>query len=89
MEVVRASGLGMREPLNEITKAAHYNAGRFEVITVIDDWDLDFYRGQIIKYLSRPGLKTNEVLPDLKKAKYYLDRLVDLTESGEGPMGHG
>lgn len=60
-----------------VDKPAHYTEGReIEPIDVIDDWDLGFYEGQVLKYISRAGRKDAR-LQDLRKAKFYLDRLVN------------
>ena len=52
----------------------HYNKG-IEVIDYIDSWDFNFTVGNIIKYVSRHKHKAKP-LEDLKKAKWYLDRLI-------------
>ncbi len=52
----------------------HYNKG-IEVIDFIDSWDFNFTTGNIIKYVSRHKFK-GKPLEDLKKAKWYLDRLI-------------
>lgn len=54
----------------------HYTFGTIEVITVIDDWKLGFYEGQVIKYVGRAKHKGNE-LEDLKKAQWYLNRKIE------------
>lgn len=81
---VRLLGLGT-EQTDEIDKAQQYNRGKFEVIEVLDDWQLDHYRATVITYLARAPHK-GSCLKDLRKAKYYLDRLVTLTANGEGPL---
>jgi hypothetical protein len=53
----------------------HYNQGRIEVIDAIEDWDLNFCEGNVVKYVARHRHK-NEPLEDLKKAKWYLERLI-------------
>jgi len=70
------SGRAQEEAVNH---PSHYNAGEFEVIEVIDDWQLGFYEGNIIKYVGRAKYKGKE-LQDLKKALWYLERLVTLKE---------
>ena len=55
----------------------HYNAGNIEVIDVIDDWHLGFYEGNIIKYVGRSQHK-GQRLEDLKKAQWYLNRLIEI-----------
>jgi hypothetical protein len=39
----------------------HYTFGKFEVIDVIDDWQLGFYEGQVVKYVARAKHKRNEL----------------------------
>lgn len=56
---------------------SHYAAGRkYEPIDVIQDWNLDFCLGNVVKYISRAGRKIDE-LEDLKKAQFYLNYAVD------------
>jgi len=58
-----------------INKPPHYTFGKIEVIDVIDDWNLGFYEAQVLKYLARYKYK-GDPIGDLKKAKWYLDRLI-------------
>jgi hypothetical protein len=53
----------------------HYNKGSIEVIDAIEDWDLNFCEGNVVKYVARHRHK-DEPLEDLKKAKWYLERLI-------------
>lgn len=68
----------VRIPTKEVKETVdhpeHYNQG-IEVIDFIDSWGFDFTTGNIIKYVSRHKLK-DDSLEDLKKAKWYLDRLI-------------
>ena len=60
---------------------SHYCEGRkYEPIKVIDDWGLDFYLGNALKYISRAGRKNDE-LEDLKKARFYLDYKIKCLEA--------
>lgn len=61
--------------LNTVEHPAHYNQGKFEVWDVIEDWHLDFFLGNVIKYIARAGHKDNE-LEDLKKAQNYLNEYI-------------
>lgn len=54
----------------------HYTFGSIEVIDIIDDWKLGFCEGQVVKYVARAKHKGAE-LQDLKKAQWYLNRLVE------------
>ena len=71
-------GIAHREAVNH---PSHYNAGKIEVIDAIDDWKLDFNAGNVVKYVARHQHKANP-LEDLKKARWYLDRLIERTENG-------
>jgi predicted 2-oxoglutarate/Fe(II)-dependent dioxygenase YbiX len=71
-------GIARREAVNH---PSHYNAGKIEVIDAIDDWKLDFNAGNVVKYVARHQHKANP-LEDLKKARWYLDRLIERTENG-------
>jgi len=51
----------------------HYDLG-IQPIEVIDKWELDFYLGNVLKYIARAGKKDNaSELEDLEKAKHYLE----------------
>lgn len=68
-----------------INRPSHYTEDReIEPIDVIDDWELGFYEGQVLKYISRAGRKDDR-LQDLRKAKFYLDRLIDNEQYKEPP----
>ena len=43
----------------------------------ISDQDLDYFSGNVIKYVCRAGHKDDE-LTDLKKAKAYIDKKIQL-----------
>jgi hypothetical protein len=61
----------------------HYGGSEnvYEVIKVIENWNLDFHLGNTVKYISRAGKKgVNKELEDLKKAKFYLDRKINNLE---------
>lgn len=57
----------------------HYTAGKYEVIDVIEDWDLNFRLANTVKYIARHKHK-GKPLEDLKKALWYLQREVDRYE---------
>ena len=50
----------------------HYNKGKFEVIDVINDWELNFALGNTVKYIARAPHKSNPE-EDLNKAAWYLN----------------
>ena len=53
----------------------------YEVIKVIEAWNLGFHLGNTVKYISRAGKKDgNSATQDLKKALFYLNREIELLE---------
>jgi hypothetical protein len=58
----------------------HYTFGRYEVIDVIEDWDLGYNLGNAVKYMARSKHKDNELL-DLEKAQWYLSRHIENVRS--------
>ena len=71
-------GIARREAVNH---PPHYNQGNIEVIDAIEDWGLDFNAGNVVKYVARHQHKA-EPLEDLKKARWYLDRIIKGIENG-------
>ena len=56
-----------------VNHPAHYTFGKYEVIDVINDWKLNFNRGNAIKYIARAGKKNpDKEIEDLEKAVFYL-----------------
>lgn len=63
---------------------AHYNSTKISAFNVIDDWGLNFYTGNVVKYIQRAGKKeNNSELQDLKKAQRYLEKQIELLEVGK------
>jgi len=73
----------MKGDLEKVNHPSHYNQGKIEVIDAIEDWDLNFCEGNVIKYVARHRHKI-EPLEDLKKAKWYLERLIGKIEDEKG-----
>ncbi len=59
----------------------HYKHRRFETWDVIADWRLGYFDGNAVKYLSRWRIR-GQALKDLRKARHYIDKLIELLESG-------
>lgn len=58
----------------------HYGGGNnpYEVIKVIEAWNLDFHLGNTVKYISRAGKKgSDNEIQDLEKALWYLQRKIE------------
>lgn len=59
---------------NPVTNPSHYVEGRqYEPADVIEDWDLNFFLGNALKYIARANRKGNKA-QDLAKAIWYLQR---------------
>lgn len=63
-----------------VNSPQHYTHGKFEVIDVIEDWDLNFRLANAVKYIARHKHK-GKPLEDLQKALWYLQREVDTWKS--------
>lgn len=60
---------------------SHYKTHKYETWDVIIDWNLGYLDGNAVKYLSRWRLKNG--IEDLKKARHYIDKLIE-TEEAKG-----
>lgn len=56
----------------------HYNKNSIQPWDIIDSWELNFYEGNILKYLLR---RKNNRVEDLEKLIHYAEKLIEL-ESG-------
>lgn len=65
---------------DDVNEPAHYARLSPQPLDVIEAWGLPFHEAQVLKYLARAGHKGDR-LTDLRKAKFYLDRLVAREES--------
>lgn len=73
--------------MDMVNHPAHYTSGKYEVIDIIEDsltkdQVVGYYLGNITKYLLRCQHKGN-MLQDLKKADWYLDRLTNFLGADE------
>lgn len=60
---------------SNVNHPSHYNQGTMEVIDAIEGLGLCFNGGNCLKYIARHQYKGNP-LEDLKKAEWYLQRLI-------------
>ena len=67
------------ETTQPVNHPAYYQAGGIEAIDVIEAWGLGFCLGNTVKYIARAGKKGSR-LTDLKKAAWYLNRLIKRLE---------
>jgi DNA-binding transcriptional MerR regulator len=72
---------------DDVQNPKHYTDSKIEVIDYIEDKNLGFCLGNVIKYVSRAGKKhsadksdTEKMIQDLKKARWYLDRRIKEVE---------
>ena len=64
--------------MSNINHPSHYNTGSIEVIDAIESWQLNFSRGNAIKYIARAGRKDGETeIDDLRKAQWYIQREIE------------
>ena len=61
---------------------SHYKQFKYETWDVILDWGLGYLDGNAVKYLSRWRLKGG--VQDLKKARHYIDKLIETEEKKGG-----
>ena len=82
--VYLAKGETLEDKLKEVKRANaregqvggdHYKKYSIQVWDIIDTYKLDFYSGNILKYILRDK---NSKLEDLKKARHYLNKLIEL-----------
>lgn len=67
-----------QKPQNSVNHPPHYNTGKIEVIDAIEDWELNFSRGNAVKYIARAGRKSSDTeVQDLEKALWYIQRELD------------
>lgn len=60
-----------------IVNPPHYITTKISALDVVNDWKLDFYLGNTVKYIKRHELKGNPI-QDLEKAVQYLQLKIEL-----------
>mgnify|MGYP004506932483 CR=1 FL=1 len=80
--------LSKSEVIETVNHPSHYQ-GKYEAIDIIEDAckscpaDMAFSYGNAIKYLLRAYKKHESPVEDLKKATWYINRIISETESKE------
>lgn len=74
--VVAASALDVQ------VGGAHYASAAIQPVKYIRANNLDFFEGNVVKYVTR--WKTKNGVEDLKKARHYLDMLIEFMEQDNG-----
>jgi|TARA_R110000851_G_scaffold311309_1_gene471432 hypothetical protein len=72
---------------DKVNRPNHYNINwkgeqTIETYTYIRSWKMDYPESNIIKYVTRHPYK-GKSLQDLKKARWYLDKLIEEVEASE------
>lgn len=63
-----------------VNHPSHYTQGKYEVIDILEDWDLDFHRANAVKYIARAKHKNPaKEAQDIEKAIWYLARSIKKT----------
>lgn len=77
--------MSLYDNTNLVDHPTYYNSGKIEVIDFIEDQNLGFHLGNVVKYIARAGKKKSglmtdreKTLQDLKKAAWYLNRYIEL-----------
>lgn len=62
-------------------RPTYYQAGNIQPIDFWEDWNLNPSEANVIKYLTRAGIKdSNQLQSDLRKARFYLKRSIELDQ---------
>jgi len=69
----------LKEEVDPVNKPEHYQYSSIQPIDVIDAWELDFYLGSVIKYISRYQRK-GKPLEDIKKAAWFINKKIEEME---------
>lgn len=67
-----------------VNHPSHYKLGTMEVIDAIEGLSLGFHAGNVVKYVAR--YKAKGGVEDLRKAKWYLERLIELETRAESTL---
>ncbi len=61
----------------QVGKDTHYTRHTIQPWNIIDEYGLDYYRGNIIKYVLRNKM---DVYEDMEKAKHYMDKWLEVNK---------
>jgi len=73
-----------KEKKEMVNHPSHYGGkdSVYEVIKIIEHYDLGFHLGNTIKYVLRAGKKEDNLIQELEKAKWYLERKINQLKKG-------
>jgi hypothetical protein len=66
--------------VDNVNSPAHYNQGKYELMDIADDQNLNRYAFNILKYVVRAPFKNG--IEDLLKAQWYLNRYIEKVKDG-------
>ena len=70
-------------PKNAITPKYYKAKSGIQAIDYIEAFNLNFNLGNVIKYVTRAGKKTDNAFEDLQKARWYLNREIERIDNNE------
>ncbi len=70
----------MKKSIDKQVGGHHYKKHSIQPWHIIDDYGLDYYKGNVLKYLLR---EKDDEIEDLEKAIHYLERKIELLEIEE------
>ena len=76
---------GLAKLPDPIHNPSHYTMNTIQPIDIIEDYNLGPHEANVIKYVLRAPYKGME-LKDLKKARWYLDRKIQLLEKDDASI---
>ena len=79
----KKAGWSCKPNSDMVNSPSHYQGHKFEVIDIIEDFDLNFRKGNALKYILRAGHK-DDYVQDLKKAIWYLNREIEAYNNSKG-----
>ena len=65
----------------------HYKTGGREHWDIVVEHDLDYFQGQITKYVMR--WKKKNGVEDLRKAQHFLEKYIEVAEAEDEAAGYG
>ena len=71
---------------DNVNHPKHYTQGKIEVIDFILDQKMPYLESNILKYICRHRYKNG--LEDLKKAQWYINKLIEVTENERQDNGN-
>ena len=83
MKDIQAEALAEKGARHGQVGGDHYRKHKIQPWDVWDEYDLDRYRANAVKYLLRAGDK-GPAVEDLKKARHYLDKAIEYEKGKSG-----